>query len=159
VRDGIVLFNVLKGVETETTIWAYTCIEPDEAHDLAYVSLASLTELRESVHERPTVVSWCSSRACYAIERGRRSRLAVVTSCVGSGAVITVRSRSPELPTVMGTRLPRGQPSRSLRYLGIRDGGGRAVDAVVGDELAVGWAALLDRGLAAVGDHVIPQGF
>jgi hypothetical protein len=52
VRDVTVLFNVIGGVETETTVWAYLCLEPDEAHDLADVSFASLTELREFVHEK-----------------------------------------------------------------------------------------------------------
>lgn len=52
VRDVTVLFNVLEGVETETTVWAYTYLEPDEAHALADVSFASLTELREFVQEK-----------------------------------------------------------------------------------------------------------
>ena len=43
-----------QGVETETTVWAYVCLEPDEAHDLADVSFASLTELRKFVHEKLT---------------------------------------------------------------------------------------------------------
>jgi hypothetical protein len=47
-----VLFNVMEGVETETTVWAYACLEPDEAHDLAEVSFASLTELRQFVQEK-----------------------------------------------------------------------------------------------------------
>jgi hypothetical protein len=54
VRDVTVLFNVLEGVETETTVWAYTCLEPDEADALADVSFASLTELRDFVHEKLT---------------------------------------------------------------------------------------------------------
>jgi hypothetical protein len=43
IRDVTVLFNLLGGVETETTVWAYTCLDPDEARDLADVSFASLT--------------------------------------------------------------------------------------------------------------------
>jgi hypothetical protein len=52
VRDVTVLFNVLGGVETETTVWAYTCLEPDEAEELADVSFASVAELREFVQEK-----------------------------------------------------------------------------------------------------------
>jgi hypothetical protein len=51
-RDVPVLFNLLGGVETETTVWAYACLEPDEAHDFADVSFASLTDLREYVQEK-----------------------------------------------------------------------------------------------------------
>jgi hypothetical protein len=51
-RDVPVLFNLLGGVETETTVWAYTYLDPDEARDLADVSFASLTELREFVQEK-----------------------------------------------------------------------------------------------------------
>lgn len=49
VRDVTVLFNVLGGVETETTVWAYTCLEPDEFAD---VSFASVSELRAFVQEK-----------------------------------------------------------------------------------------------------------
>jgi hypothetical protein len=54
VSDVTVLFNVLEGVETETTVWAYTCLAPDEADDLVGVSFASLTGLREFVQEKLT---------------------------------------------------------------------------------------------------------
>jgi hypothetical protein len=52
VRDVTVLFNVLGGVETETTVWAYTCLESDEVDELADMSFGSVTELREFVQER-----------------------------------------------------------------------------------------------------------
>src|ERR1700722_20163565 len=52
VRDVTVLFNVLGGVETETTVWAYTCLKPDEVGGLADVSFGSVTELRELVQEK-----------------------------------------------------------------------------------------------------------
>jgi len=54
VRDVTVLFNVLGGVETEMTVWAYTCLEPDEADELAEVSFASLFDLRHFVQETLT---------------------------------------------------------------------------------------------------------
>lgn len=38
--DVTVLFNFLESVETETTVWAYTCLEPDEVYDLVGVSFA-----------------------------------------------------------------------------------------------------------------------
>jgi hypothetical protein len=49
VGDVTVLFNVLGGVETEMTVWTYTCLEPEEASDLADVSFASVPELRTFV--------------------------------------------------------------------------------------------------------------
>jgi hypothetical protein len=52
VHGVTVLFNVLEGIETDTTVWAYACLEPVEAHDLAAVSFASPTELNEFVHEK-----------------------------------------------------------------------------------------------------------
>jgi len=47
-----VLFDVLGGFETEMTVWAYTCLEPSEADELAEVSFDSVTELQEFVQEK-----------------------------------------------------------------------------------------------------------
>jgi hypothetical protein len=53
--NGItVLFDVLGGAETEMTVWAYTCLESDEAAELAEVSFASPVELREFVLQKLT---------------------------------------------------------------------------------------------------------
>jgi hypothetical protein len=54
VNGVTVLFDVLGGVETEMTIWAYTCLEPDEAAELAEVSFVSAIELPEFVQEKLT---------------------------------------------------------------------------------------------------------
>jgi hypothetical protein len=44
----------LGGVETEMTVWAYTCLGPDEADALAEASFASLSDLRQFVQETLT---------------------------------------------------------------------------------------------------------
>ena len=49
--DVTVLFSVLGGVETEMTVWAYTCLEPDEDSELADASFASVPELHASVQQ------------------------------------------------------------------------------------------------------------
>jgi hypothetical protein len=54
VRDVTVLFSVVGGVETEMTVWAYACLESDEASELADASFASLSELRHFVQEMLT---------------------------------------------------------------------------------------------------------
>ena len=49
VRDTTVLFNVMGGVETDTTVWVYACLAPGEAEEFANLSFASVAELREFV--------------------------------------------------------------------------------------------------------------
>lgn len=56
-RDVTVLFNLLGGVETETTVWAYTCLEPDETRDLAddlLISSWAVSEERGDLYEVAT---------------------------------------------------------------------------------------------------------
>jgi hypothetical protein len=48
-RDTTVLFNVMGGVETDTTVWVYTCLAPGEAEEFAHLAFASVAELREFV--------------------------------------------------------------------------------------------------------------
>ena len=43
------LFNVMGGVETDTTVWVYTCLALCEAEEFANLSFASVAELREFV--------------------------------------------------------------------------------------------------------------
>jgi hypothetical protein len=45
---------VMGGVETEMTVWAYTCLEPSEAAELAEVSFDSVTELQKFVQDKLT---------------------------------------------------------------------------------------------------------
>jgi hypothetical protein len=48
-RDATVLFSVMGGVESDTTVWVYTCLAPGEAEEFASLSFASVAELREFV--------------------------------------------------------------------------------------------------------------
>jgi hypothetical protein len=46
-----VLFTVVGGIETQMSVWAYACLEPDEAGDLVGKTFATQPELRQFVQE------------------------------------------------------------------------------------------------------------
>jgi hypothetical protein len=46
---GTVLFAALDGVESDVSVWAYACLEQDEARRLADVSFGSREDLREFI--------------------------------------------------------------------------------------------------------------
>ena len=42
---------MLGGVETDVTVWAYACLNPEEAHDLDAIEFDSLADLRKFVDD------------------------------------------------------------------------------------------------------------
>jgi hypothetical protein len=46
-KVGTVLYTIVGGAEDRMSVWAYACLDPSEAHDLADVTFDSLDQLRE----------------------------------------------------------------------------------------------------------------
>lgn len=50
-NEGTVLFSAVGGLETDISVWAYACLEPDEARGLDEIEFDSMTDLRAFVDE------------------------------------------------------------------------------------------------------------
>jgi hypothetical protein len=50
-KVGTVLYAILEGVEERMSLWAYACLEPDEARELVDVAFASPDDMKRYVDE------------------------------------------------------------------------------------------------------------
>jgi hypothetical protein len=48
---GTVIFTVLRGVETDVSVWAYACLTPGEAQGLDEIEFESMDDLRAFIDE------------------------------------------------------------------------------------------------------------
>lgn len=50
-KAGRVIFTAVGGIETDVSVWAYACLEPDEARGLDEIEFDSLADLRAFIDE------------------------------------------------------------------------------------------------------------